>query len=212
MKRYGASSSQPLSLSSFARAKESTYDKRAVLAHQRVEKAKKLRRYRKLQERDGGAEPANAEPASNPYDDVFQGDEEERLPPPPPLPGQGGPLASRRRVASAPTDGAARKRSRPFNSLEALAQKNAAEREEAAAAAAAEAQAAAERRALQEGAQAARRAQGAAMRKRNARGQPLMKYRIDAILGACACLCPAVPRSLPFRQAPSGATLILEAN
>jgi len=176
MKRHGAA---PLTLSSFARAKESTYDKRAVLAQQRVQKAKKLRRYRKLQERAGeGAAAACAEPASNPYDDVFQGgeeEEEEQLAPPPPRPARERPLESR--------DGTALKRSRPFNALEALARKNAAEREEAAAAAAAEAQAATARRAQQEASLAARRAQGAAMRRRNARGQPLMGCRIDAILG-----------------------------
>jgi len=69
-----------------------------------------------------------------------------------------------------------------FNSLEVLARKKAAEREEAAAAAANAAVAAAARREAADAAAAARRAQGVAMRKRNARGQPLMRYRIDGIL------------------------------
>jgi hypothetical protein len=76
----------------------------------------------------------------------------------------------------------ARKKGKKFNALEALAREKAREKKGAEEQAAAAAAAAAERRASIEAAAAARRAQGAAMRKRNARGQPVMRYRVDSIL------------------------------
>ena len=69
-----------------------------------------------------------------------------------------------------------------FNALEALAKRQAAERraaDEAAAQAAAEAQ---QRQRQRDEAAHARRRTAEAMRKRNARGQPVMRYRVDAIL------------------------------
>ena len=101
--------------------------------------------YRKLQKRMG------ALPATAPY-------EEEEVAEAPAAEG----------AASEPAEPAPRDKPRPasgkkgkFNALEALAQRRAPRRDEAA---------------------AARRRTAEAMRKRNARGQPVMRYRVDAIL------------------------------
>jgi rRNA processing len=83
---------------------------------------------------------------------------------------------------AAPGVAASRQGRGKFNALELLAKR----REEAQAAelqAEAEAAAAAaERDAAREAAVARRRAQSVAMRKKNARGQPVMKHRLEAIL------------------------------
>ena len=75
-----------------------------------------------------------------------------------------------------------RKKGKKFNALEVLARDKAREKEALEQQEAEAEVAAAERRAAIEAAAAARRAQGAAMRKKNARGQPVMRYRVDSIL------------------------------
>ena len=123
--------------------------------------------YRKLQKRLG------APPPSLSYDEPEEGAvaEDEAAPADAPQP----PPAPR----GAPGGKAVK---RKFNALEALAKRQAAERraaEEEAAQAAAEAQ---QRQRQRDEAAHARRRTAEAMRKRNARGQPVMRYRVDAIL------------------------------
>ncbi len=69
-----------------------------------------------------------------------------------------------------------------FNALEAAAAKQAAARAAAAGAAAAAAAQQQQREQQRAAAADARRRTADAMRKRNARGQPVMRYRVDAIL------------------------------
>ena len=170
-----------LGLSRFAAAKSSTYDKRARVAKERALNAKKARAqhpatplcltsaaaalqvnaYRKLQQRlarlgdAGDAAPAAGGPG-----------------------GAGGAGEE----AEAPSVAPRAPKPKRFNALEATVARRTAAREAevAAAAAAAAAQAGAE--AGRAAAAAARRQAAAGMRKRNARGQPLMKYRVDGIL------------------------------
>jgi flagellar biosynthesis/type III secretory pathway protein FliH len=135
-----------------------------------------LRRYNKLLASDGGegAAPGGGavEACYDPYEDVYQGEDADEQPGGPlPQPPPGAPLAQ-----------PAKRQRKKFNALQVLAQQKAAEREQALRAAA-EAQAlAAQRRAQQQAAQQARKAASEGMRKRNSKGQPIMKYRVDNIL------------------------------
>ena len=122
--------------------------------------------YRKLQKRMG------APPATAPYEE----EEDAEAP-------------AAEGAASEPAEPAPRDKPRPasgkkgkFNALEALAQRRAAERAAAEQAEAAAAEEARRRQAQRDEAAAARRRTAEAMRKRNARGQPVMRYRVDAIL------------------------------
>lgn len=162
-----------------------------------------MRRYTRFLERTGVASTGGAqdEPPvdeADPYDTVFaHGDTAGPSQPPP----RASEAASRGKESAQvqqqkgdrDTRGGGRRDAAPgvaashqgrgkFNALELLAKR----REEAEAAelqAEAEAAAAAaERDAAREAAVARRRAQSVAMRKKNARGQPVMKHRMEAIL------------------------------
>ena len=155
-----------------------------------------LRSYRRLLERTGAATDDRSgglalPDEEDPYDTRFaHGSDAEQLsheaathaPAEPPA----GRAPKRAADANAARKGGAsepaRKKGKKFNALEALAREKAKEREVAEQKEAAAAAAAAERRAAVEAAAAARRAQSAAMRKKNARGQPVMRYRMESIL------------------------------
>ena len=122
--------------------------------------------YRKLQKRMG------APPAPAPYD------EEATEAPAAEDAAAGEPAAPARREKPRPAVGKKGK----FNALEALAQRRAAERAVAEEAEAAAAEEARRRQTQRDEAAASRRRTAEAMRKRNARGQPVMRYRVDAIL------------------------------
>jgi len=126
--------------------------------------------YRKLQRRLG-APPPEAPPLDALEADGCADDEREAAAAQPP---------PARADAGAP---AQRKAGKPkFNALEAAAKRQAAERRAADDAAAAAQQAQLQRQRQREEAQHARRRTAEAMRKRNARGQPVMRHRVDAIL------------------------------
>lgn len=175
-----------LSLSAFAGAKISTFDKRGVEERHYHAAAKQRAALRKLRSKLGeqpvpaylrdeappadgaagaGAAGGAAEEAEEGRDEGEEGARE------------GG---ERRRRRAEPR--AARPPKRGFNALEALAIKRAGERREAEAARATRVEEAAARSAAREAAAAARKAKAAGMRKRNARGQPLMRYRVESIL------------------------------
>ena len=135
-----------------------------------------LRRYNKLLASDGGqgAAPGGGAVAASydPYEDVYQGTDADAQPGEPlPQPPPGAPLAQ-----------PAKRQRKKFNALQVLAQQKEAQREEALCAAAQAQALAAERRAQQQVAQQARKAASDGMRKRNSKGQPIMKYRVDNIL------------------------------
>jgi hypothetical protein len=145
--------------------------------------------YRKLQKRLGlqpGDAPSAAlpslprlEPDAVDDDDDGAEAEEAREPPPQQQQRRGADAGAEPRRAKQQQQGQQGKR---YNALEALARKQASARDAAAAAAAA-AEADARARAAGKAAAAdARRRTAEAMRKRNARGQPVMRYRVDAIL------------------------------
>ena len=121
--------------------------------------------YRKLQKRLG------APPAPAPYDEA---DAE-------PASGDADAEPAAEPGARAPPRPSSGKKGK-FNALEALAQRRAAERAAAEEAEAAAAEEARQRQRQRDEAAAARRRTAEAMRKRNARGQPVMRYRVDAIL------------------------------
>ena len=140
--------------------------------------AAQVNAYRKLQKRMG------APPAPTPYDE-----EEEAQEQPPEDAAAAEPAEPARRDKQRPASGKKGK----YNALEALAQRRAAERAAAEEAEAAAAEEARRRQTQRDEAAAARRRTAEAMRKRNARGQPVMRYRVDAILAKLTAEAGAAP-------------------